>query len=127
MEKIFLFGLLLIATSAMAFELPMVFDIGAFGSEIPRIHHQIQAAGPFVTMRNVTFSFEWETPDYTIHGLRVRGTEPRYDRVSVTVRALNKKSYAVDVTVINTNFVLFWCEPHGYEDISPLSKEKIEN
>lgn len=105
----------------------MVFDIGAFDPMIPRVHHQVQAAGPFITARNVTFNFEWETPDFTIFGLRVRGSEPRYDRVSVTVNRLGQKFYSVDVTVINTSFVLFWVEPHGFEDINPASKRsKLE-
>lgn len=109
--------------SSMAFELPMVFDIGAFSESVPRIHHQVLAAGPFVSPRNVTFNFEWETPDYTILGVRVRGSEPRYDAVSVTVNQLAKKNFSIDVTVINTNFALFWAEPHGYEDINPFIKK----
>lgn len=127
MEKsIVLIGLVCVASS-LAFELPMVFDIGAFDPMIPRVHHQVQAAGPFITARNVTFNFEWETPDFTIFGLRVRGSEPRYDRVSVTVNRLGQKFYSVDVTVINTSFVLFWVEPHGFEDINPASKRsKLE-
>jgi hypothetical protein len=116
-------GLLCCVASSLTFELPMVFDIGAFDSlAIPRIHHQVQAAGPFVNERNVTFNFEWETPDYTIQGLRIRGSEPRYDRVSVTVNRLEKKFYSVDITVINTSFALFWAEPHGFEDFAPLKK-----
>jgi hypothetical protein len=125
MNKIlFVFGLFVV--SSLAFELPMVFDIGAFDPEVPRIHHQVQAAGPFINPRNVTFNFVWETPDYTIFGVRVRGSEPRYDRVSVTINRLEQKFYSIDVTVINTSFALFWAEPHGYEDISPLGKAEIE-
>lgn len=100
----------------------MVFDIGAFDQSIPRIHHQVQAAGPFVHNRNVTFTFEWDTPDYTIHGVKIRGSEPRYDRVAVTVNRLERKSYSIEVTVINTSFALFWAEPHGFEDMVPLEK-----
>lgn len=126
MNKSLVFSLLCVASS-LAFELPMVFDIGAFDQEIPRIHHEVLAAGPFVNPRNVTFNFEWETSDYTIFGVRIRGSEPRYDRVSVTVNKLGKKYFSVDVTVINTNFALFWAEPHGFEDINPFSeKGKVE-
>ena len=113
----------LFVVSSMAFELPMVFDIGAFSESVPRIHHQVLAAGPFVSPRNVTFNFVWETPDYTIFGVRIRGSEPRDDAVSVTVNQLGKKNFSIDVMVTNTNFVLFWAEPHGYEDISPLTEE----
>lgn len=119
MQKIFL--VVLLVASSLAFELPIVFDIGGFGPEVPRVHHQVQAAGPFVQNRNVTFNFQWETPDYTIHGVRIRGSEPRYDRVSVTVNRLEQKFFSIDVTVINTSFALFWAEPHGYEDMIPLA------
>lgn len=122
MNKILIIGVLCVASS-LAFELPMVFDIGAFGESVPRIRHQVLAAGPFVNPRNITFNFEWETPDYTIFGVRIRGSEPRYDRVSVTVNKLAQKSFSIDVTVINTSFALFWAEPHGYEDIKPFSEK----
>jgi hypothetical protein len=122
MGKIQLIAVLLaLIASSSAFQLPMVFDIGAYDPAVPRIHHQIEAAGPFLAPRNVTFSFDWETPDYTIWGVRIRGSEPRYDRVSVTVRRLDEKVYGIDVTVINTQFALFWAEPHGYEDRAPLN------
>lgn len=126
MNKFLILGFLCVA-STLAFELPMVFDIGAFDASIPRIHHQVLAAGPFVNPRNVTFNFEWETPDYTIFGVRIRGSEPRYDRVSVTVNQLGRKHFSIDVTVINTSFALFWAEPHGFEDIIPSSETgKVE-
>lgn len=126
MAKILIIIGLLCIASSLAFELPMVFDIGLFDQNIPRIHHQVQAAGPFVQPRNVTFTFEWETPDYTIFGLRIRGSEPRYDRVSMTVNRLERKFYSVDITVINTSFALFWAEPHGYEDIVPAQKAQLD-
>lgn len=127
MEKsLFIIGLVFVASS-LAFELPMVFDIGAFDPMIPRVDHQVQAAGPFITARNITFHFEWETTHYTIFGVRIRGSEPRYDRVSVTVNRLDQRRYSIDVSVINTSFVLFWAEPHGFEDINPTSKlSKLE-
>lgn len=133
MNKILIVGLLCVVSS-LAFELPMVIDIGGFNSlAIPRISHQVLAAGPFVTPRNVTFNFVWDTPDYTIHGIRLRGSEPRYDRVAVTVNRLDQKSVSIDVTVTQTSFALFWFEPHGFEDIvpasksSPLPKSKLVN
>lgn len=118
MNKTLLLGFLCIASS-IAFELPMVLDIGGFDPATPRIHHQVQAVGPFTQVRNHTFNFEWSTPDFTIHGVRIRGSEPRYDRVSVTVNQLEHKRYSIDVTVINTSFALFWAEPHGFEDFVP--------
>lgn len=120
-KSLIVIGLLCIASS-LAFELPMVFDIGAFDPMIPRIHHQVQAAGPFVHPRNVTFNFDWETSHYTIYGVRIRGSEPRYDRVSLTVNQLGQRGYSFQVTVINTSFALFWAEPHGFEDIHPNEK-----
>lgn len=121
MTKVFICVALLcvIASAVIAFELPMVMDIGAFDPIIPRINHQVQAAGPFTQPRNITFNFVWETPDYTIWGVRIRGSEPRYDRVAVTIHQLERKRYSIDVTVINTSFALFWAEPHGYEDFVP--------
>lgn len=124
-KSLIVVGLLCVASS-LAFELPMVFDIGAFDPFTPRINHQVQAAGPFVHPRNVTFNFVWETPDYSIVGVRVRGSEPRYDRVSVTVHRLETKAYAIDVTVINTSFALFWAEPHGFEDAVPTDEKQEE-
>lgn len=121
MNKVLIIVFLCI-TSSLAFELPMVFDIGAFSEGTPRIHHQVLAAGPFVNPRNVTFNFTWDTPDYTIFGVRIRGSEPRYDRVSVTVNQLARKSFSIDVTVVNTSFALFWAEPHGFEDVNPLNE-----
>lgn len=124
MNKILIVAFLCVASS-IAFELPMVADFGAFDAvQVPRIHHEVLAAGPFVTPRNITFTFEWDTPHYTIWGVRIRGSEPRYDRVSITVRRLERKAYAFDVTVINTSFALFWAEPHGYEDIVPANATK---
>lgn len=125
-KSLLVIGLVCIA-SALAFELPMVFDIGAFDPMIPRVHHQVQAAGPFITPRNVTLQFSFDTVDYTIFGVRIRGSEPRYDSVSVTVRRLAQKGFTIDVAVINTSFCLFWAEPHGFEDIDPWSKNsKLE-
>lgn len=124
MNKVLIVAFLCVASSC-AFELPMIADFG--GSDlnvVPQINRTVQAVGPFVHPRNVTFTFEWETPDFTIWGLRIRGSEPRYDRVSMTLRRLERKSFAIDVTVINTSFALFWAEPHGYEDINPLNKKK---
>lgn len=122
MRKFVIFIGLLCVASSLAFDLPMVFDIGAFSADVPRINHEVMAAGPFVNHRNVTFNFQWATPDYTIHGVRIRGSEPRYDRVSVTVNRLEKKFFSIDVTVINTSFVLFWAEAHGFEDLEPFNK-----
>lgn len=115
MNKVYLLGILCIASS-LAFELPIVFDIGNFQLVSPLIDHDVKAAGPFATARNVTLNFEWETEDFQIVGVRIRGSEPRYDRVSVTVNRLDKRGFNIDVTAVNTNFVLFWAEPHGYPD-----------
>lgn len=103
------------------FDLPMVIDFGNRSPQIPRIQFDVLSFGPFVQPRNLTFRFEWETPDYTIYGLRLRGSEPRYDRVSVTLNRLENKSYNVEVNVINSSFALFWCEAYGLEDIAPLN------
>lgn len=116
MNKFFLIGFLCIASS-LAFELPIVFDIGNFQEVSPLLNHDVKAAGPFATPRNVTLNFEWETDDSLIVGVRIRGSEPRYDRVSVTVNRLDQRRFNIDVTAINTNFVLFWAEPHGYPDL----------
>lgn len=124
MNSFLIVAVLCSIASSLAFELPMVADFGAFNADvIPRIHHEVQARGPFVQPRNITFTFEWATPDFTIHGVRIRGSEPRYDRVSMTVRRLEQKAFAIDVTVINTSFALFWAEPHGYEDAEPFNKK----
>lgn len=133
MNKILIVGLLCVVSS-FAFELPMIIDIGGFNEfSTPRISHQVLAQGPFVTPRNVTFNFEWETPDFTIFGIRLRGSEPRYDRVAYTINRLEQKSVSIDITVTHTSFALFWFEPHGFEDIvptsknSPLPKSKLVN
>lgn len=129
-KSLIVFGLLSIATTFANFELPIVFDIGAFDGQSPRINHEVQAAGPFVTERNVTFNFQWSSTDHIITGVRMRGSEPRYDRVSVTVHRLERHSFSIDVTVINTSFVLFWAEPHGIENpILPIDnlQTKAEN
>lgn len=115
MRKVILIGLLLVASST-AFELPIVFDIGSFFADTPMLDHQVKAAGPFVTPRNVTLNFEWDTIEQTIWGVRIRGSEPRYDRVSVTLHRLDRTRYNIDVTVINTSFCLFWAEAHGQND-----------
>lgn len=124
MNKVVLVGLLFIA-SAMAFELPMVMDIGGFSADTYRLNHQVIAVGPFTQPRNQTISFEWETQEYSIHGVRIRGTDPRYDSVSVTVRVLERKRFHIEVSVINTSFALFWAEPMGFEDIIP-AEAKVE-
>lgn len=115
MNKVFLIGFLCIASS-LAFELPIVFDIGNFQMVSPLLNHDVLAAGPFATARNVTLNFQWETEDSLVVGVRIRGSEPRYDRISVTVNRLDSRGYDIDVTATNTNFVLFWAEPHGYPD-----------
>lgn len=113
-KSVFLVVLLCITSSLASFELPMILDIGGFAQNTPRIDHQVQAAGPFVNHRNVTLNFVWESSDFQIAGVRLRGTEPRYDLVSVTVHRLDKTGYSIDVTVQQTSFVLFWAEPHGF-------------
>ena len=115
MNKIFLLGFLCIVSS-LAFELPIVFDIGNFQLQAPLLAHDVKAAGPFATPRNVTLNFEWETDEFQISGVRIRGSDPRYDRISVSVNRLDTRGFNIDVTALNTNFVLFWAEPHGYSD-----------
>lgn len=124
MNKILIFAVLCVA-STIAFELPMVVDIGGFDpNAMLRINHEVQAVGPFTQPRNHTFHFEWESGHYTIHGVRIRGSEPRYDLVSVQVHRLERKFFSISVTVTNTSFALFWCEPHGYEDFIPGKVEE---
>lgn len=125
MNKFLIFAVLCVA-STIAWDVPVVFDIGAFDPiGVPRINHEVQAVGPFTQPRNHTFTFEWQTDDFTIHGVRIRGSEPRYDQVSVTVHTLERKHFSASVTVINTSFALFWAEVHGFEDAVP-TKEQIE-
>lgn len=111
--------------SASAFELPMIIDFGNRSPNTPRAQFDVQAFGPFVQQRNLTFRFEWETSNYTIHGIRIRGSEPRYERVSVTLNRLERKSYSVDINVFNSNFALFWCEAFGIED-PQMSQDVVE-
>jgi hypothetical protein len=119
MFKIFLlnvgFMVALISASG-GFQLPMIIDFGNRSPDIPRAQFDVQSLGPFVQLRNLTFRFEWETSNYTIHGIRLRGSEPRYERVSVTLNRLEKQAYSVEINVFNSNFALFWCEAYGVED-----------
>lgn len=124
MSKILFVGLLCIASSLANFELPMVIDIGGFNPNTPRIDNLVQAAGPFVHPRNITFNFVWDTADFGVVGVRLRGTEPRYDLVAVTINRLDRSGFSIDVTVQNTSFVLFWAEPHGYENLVPMKELK---
>lgn len=125
MNKIVLVGLLFVASAMAQFDLPMVMDIGGFSPDTYRLNHEVIAVGPFTQPRNQTINFEWTTQEYSIHGVRIRGTDPRYDSVSVTVRVLERKRFHIEVNVINTSFALFWAEPMGFEDIIP-AKEKVE-
>ncbi|CRK88652.1 CLUMA_CG002397, isoform A [Clunio marinus] len=127
MEKsLIIFLFVCVATSFASFELPMILDIGYIPPGAPRIDHQVQAFGPFVTPRNLTFHFEWSTESHVIGGVRLRGSEPRYDRISVTLNRLQTNSYSIDISVIDTTFSLFWAEPHGFP-ITPTDSAKEVN
>ena len=78
MKSLIVFALVCVAT-VCCFNLPMVFNIGAFDYDIPRIGHEVRAAGPFVLPRNVTFFFEYDAESHYMFGVRIRGTERRYD------------------------------------------------
>lgn len=78
MKTLLVFAFVCVATVS-CFNLPMVFDIGAIYPSMPRMDSIVKAAGPFVYPRNVTFHFEWDAEDNYMFGVRIRGTEPRYD------------------------------------------------
>lgn len=78
MKTLIVFAFVCVATVS-CFNLPMIFDIGTIYSSMPRIDHLVKAAGPFVLPRNVTFHFEWDAEIHYLYGVRIRGTEPRYD------------------------------------------------
>lgn len=125
MCKITLIAVLSLAAFVVAqqqFDLPMVVDFGSRAPDAPRVNQQIQSFGPFITPRNLTFRFEWETEEFNITGVRIRGSQPRYDRISIIPEHLQLKSYAIEVSVINSNYALFWAEAFGFEDIVPVSE-----
>lgn len=78
MKTLIVFAIVCVATVS-CFNLPMVFNIGTVSSSMTRIDHLVEAAGPFVLPRNVTFNFQWDAESYNMYGVRIRGTEPRYD------------------------------------------------
>ena len=84
MKTLIVFALVLIATVSCSFNLPMVMNIGSIYSTMDRIEHSVKAAGPFVLPRNVTFHFEMDTGEtHYMYGVRIRGTEPRYDVILI--------------------------------------------
>lgn len=127
MCKVTIFALLISlvaqATAQQQFDLRMVVDFGSRTPDTPRVNHEVQAFGPFVTPRNLTFRFEWETPEFNITGVRIRGSHPRYERISINLERLQEQSYAFEVNVINCNFALFWAEAFGWEDILPTHNQ----
>lgn len=108
-------SLAVVLISAQQFDLPMVVNFGSRLDYTPRVNYDVQALGPYVTPRNLTFRFEFETQEYNITGLRIRGTQPRYERFSINLERLQETSYALDVNVINCDFALFWVEAYGWE------------
>lgn len=78
MKTLIVFAFVCVAI-VCCFDLPMIFDIGIINEFTPRIDHYVKAAGPFVLPRNVTFHFQWDAEDHYMYGVRIRGTEPRYD------------------------------------------------
>lgn len=124
MCKITLIAVLSLAALVAAqqqFDLPMVVDFGSRTPDTPRVNQQVQSFGPFTTPRNLTFRFEWETPEFNITGVRIRGSQPRYEQISIIPQRLQIQSYAIEVNVINTNYALFWAEAFGWEEIVPVS------
>jgi hypothetical protein len=69
---------LLMLHGLLAFDIPMVFNVGNPGNS-PLIDRQIRVEGPFSIPRNITLSFRWSSEEYKLDGVVFRGTEPRYD------------------------------------------------
>lgn len=78
MKTLIVFAFVCVAT-VCCFDLPIIFNIGYVDEDMQRIHHEVKAAGPFVLPRNVTFNFDWNTEDFYMLGIRIRGTDPRYE------------------------------------------------